>query len=435
MSRCKCDNLMGNLASFHVACMVVVCVLAPATVHGQLAPMKEAVRVERIDGTSAVGFWAGVEADGSLKIHGAEVAVVIPIGDVMSITFTQRSGVQVSHENNAGDSDTVATSDTSPDAMFFLADGGRLPGAFLGSGSDGVLTTTVLGESVEFSFARLAGMRLTGADGFPKSESLLQSSLADRLPGQDMLITRDAEEPKRLRGRLVTIAADQGSFTLGKRTRTFKTDRIYALVFASGMDRPRTWPMTFELADGSRFSGTIEAGDSDSLMLNTSLGTTTQLPLARLRRVEGNSPRVVYMSDLTPAATLVEGRVHRAWQVAYDRGLTGKPLAIGARRFSKGIGCHSRTELRYELSEPFVTFVAEVGIDNYVRPRGSVVFRLLGNDGAELYSSGLLTGRDEPVLVRVDVRGAKALTLIVDYGDELDIADHAVWGGARLLRP
>ena len=59
----------------------------------------------------------------------------------------------------------------------------------------------------------------------------------------------------------------------------------------------------------------------------------------------------------------------------------------------------------------------------------------MGDDDTELYSSGLLTGRDEPKLVYVELGSAKRLTLIVDYGDELDIADHAVWGGARLLRP
>jgi len=33
------------------------------------------------------------------------------------------------------------------------------------------------------------------------------------------------------------------------------------------------------------------------------------------------------------------------------------------------------------------------------------------------------------------LRRAKSLALVVDYGDELDVADQAVWGDARLLRP
>ncbi len=402
--------------------------VAVAEAQDPVPPSDETVRIVSIDGTITPGIWIGVEAGGMLTIHGVDELHSILLDEVMSITFTQRSGPLV-------DSPRLVDGDAQEGAAtFFLADGGWLPGTFLGAGGDGLLTTTILGESVEFPFDRLAGLRLASADGFSKAEELFTSSLSDRLPGQDILITRDAEEPKRLRGRLVTIGVAQGSFTLGQRMRTFKTDRIYALVFASGVGRDAAWPMTFELADGASFSGKLEAGDATSLRVTTSLGTKTQLPIKRLRRIEADSPRVVYVSDLTPAATRFEGRVHRSWPVGYDKGLTGKPLAIGRMRFKKGLGCHSRTELRYELTEPFESFVAEVGIDNVVRPRGSVVFRVLGDD-AELYSSGLLTGRDDPVLVRVGLQGAKILTLIVDYGDELDIADHAVWGGARLLRP
>lgn len=408
--------------------MAWAAVVSVADAQDPAPPSDEAVRVVSIDGTITSGVWRGVDASGLLTVRGLDELRSIPPDDVMSITFTQRTGPLISGVPLSSGAETEAN------ATFFLADGGRLSGTFLGPGNDGLLTTTILGESVEFPFDRLAGLRLASAKGYSQAEALFTSSLDDRLPGQDILITRDAEEPKRLRGRLVSIGIEQGSFTLGQRTRTFKTDRIYALVFASGVGRGTSWPMTFELSEGASFSGKIESGDAMSLRVTTSLGTKTQLPIARLRRIEADSPRVMYVSDLRPAAHLFEGRVHRSWPVGYDKGLTGKPLAIGHRQFKKGLGCHSRTELRYELTEPFEAFVAEVGIDHVVRPRGSVVFRVLG-DGAELYSSGLLTGRDDPVLVRVELEGVKALTLIVDYGDELDIADHAVWGDARLLRP
>jgi len=44
-----------------------------------------------------------------------------------------------------------------------------------------------------------------------------------------------------------------------------------------------------------------------------------------------------------------------------------------------------------------------------------------------------LKDADHPPIV--DVRGVKILTLIVDYGLDLDLSDHAVWGDARLLKP
>ncbi len=46
-----------------------------------------------------------------------------------------------------------------------------------------------------------------------------------------------------------------------------------------------------------------------------------------------------------------------------------------------------------------------------------------------------MTGVDPPRDIIVDVSGVADLTLIVDYGAELDLADAAVWGDARLLKP
>jgi hypothetical protein len=102
--------------------------------------------------------------------------------------------------------------------------------------------------------------------------------------------------------------------------------------------------------------------------------------------------------------------------------------------FDKGLGVHSRTELDYQLDRAYESLVATIGIDDAVRPRGSVVFRVLG-DGKVLFDSGVLTGKDPPRDVNVNVVGVSLLTLVVDYGDELDLSDQADWGGARLLKP
>ena len=56
-------------------------------------------------------------------------------------------------------------------------------------------------------------------------------------------------------------------------------------------------------------------------------------------------------------------------------------------------------------------------------------------DGKTWLDGGASTGRDHERDVIVDGRGVKTLTLIVDYGLDLDLSDHAVWGDARLLKP
>ena len=107
---------------------------------------------------------------------------------------------------------------------------------------------------------------------------------------------------------------------------------------------------------------------------------------------------------------------------------------MGGRVFDNGLGVHSRTELDYQLDRGYESLVATIGIDDAVRPAGSVVFRVLG-DGKVLLDSGVVTGKDPPRDVNVNVVGVSTLTLVVDYGDELDLSDQADWGGARLLKP
>ena len=56
-------------------------------------------------------------------------------------------------------------------------------------------------------------------------------------------------------------------------------------------------------------------------------------------------------------------------------------------------------------------------------------------DGRVLFESGEITGRDEPRAIRVNIVGVKIIALLVDFGEELDLSDHADWADARLIRP
>ena len=97
-------------------------------------------------------------------------------------------------------------------------------------------------------------------------------------------------------------------------------------------------------------------------------------------------------------------------------------------------GQYARTRLAYALEGEFERFCATIGIDDAARPRGNVVFRVWG-DAEMLFDSGPVTGNDEPRDVRLDVRGVDKLTLLVDFGEQMDLADHADWAAARVIRP
>ena len=277
----------------------------------------------------------------------------------------------------------------------------------------------------------------------PVAHEAFRKALRNRLPGHDVLITRDASQVKTLRGYLEAIGAERGSFAFGNRTRTFKTERIFGVVLAAGAvteardeDHAR-----FTLSDGSVFSGRIERAGPHSIRVATSLGFSADLPLATtdphagvVTNIRIYSSRVVYLGDLAPAESRTEGLLHRPWPIRMDRSVSGGTLSIAGRVFEKGVGVHSRAELSFNISGTYESFAATIGIDDVVRPRGSVVFRIRGDDTV-LFDSGVITGTDPPRDILVDLTGVERLTLAVDYGDGLDLSDHADWGDARLLKP
>ena len=381
------------------------------------------VDVTRIDGTAVTGNWIGSENGRSIELAGSTGPMRIDVDDVMQIRF-----------NDSPEAPPDVATDRR-NHVIHLADGGHLIGRVTEVTEDGLVADSAIGTALRFPLQRLAGVRFADAESFPRCDELLQRALGDRLPGSDVLITRSADEPKSLRGRLEELDGNEGRFAFGGRSRSLQADKIYGVVFAVGVGRSQSFPMRFQLTDGSRFSGRLTGATNELLSVEASFDRVLEIPIARLRRIGIDSARVVYLSEMKATREHTEGRLHRAESVRRDRGLTGRPLSIAGHSFDKGLACRSRCEAEWALGGEYESFVATIGIDDAVRPRGSVVFRVLsGDNDAVLFDSGLVTGRDAPRDILVDVTGAAKVTLVVDYGDGYDLSDHAVWGAARVIR-
>ena len=110
----------------------------------------------------------------------------------------------------------------------------------------------------------------------------------------------------------------------------------------------------------------------------------------------------------------------------------GHTLAIGSVKFARGLGVHAESELRYALAGKYPEFTAEIGIDDEVQSRGSVIFQVW-LDGVKAYESATLEGIRLARSVSLDVTGKNELKLIV-LGLEDGIGyDHADWADARLV--
>ncbi|MBB5366407.1 NPCBM/NEW2 domain-containing protein, partial [Deinococcus humi] len=131
------------------------------------------------------------------------------------------------------------------------------------------------------------------------------------------------------------------------------------------------------------------------------------------------------------AATNGWGPIERNMSNGEKGSSDGDPLSINGKKYDSGFGIHANSSMTFNLNGQCSRFISDVGLDDEVGSRGSVIFQVYA-DGTKLFDSGTMNGSDAAKTVNVDVSGRKELKLVVtDAGDNVDY-DHADWGGAML---
>lgn len=394
----------------------VVALLVSLIATTNVVAAQHSLRVVFIDGTEAAALWEGhADAQGVSLVY-ASRSTTVPWRDIDRLEFER----------------PLLSADDR--AVVYLADGGRLVARLCDGAKDAVVVESLLGDCRALPFDRLAGIELPATDRPQFAITTFESALAQRRAGEDVLVTRSRSGSRTMRGRLVSLGVDHGVFTMGGRERTFKFDRVFGVVLATGTARTQSYPVMLHLADGSQLAGVVRSATTKSLILDTSLGFEAAIPLDRIVAVYARSDRVVYVSDLVPLEQTIAGRLHKPWQVRTDSAVTGVPLTIRGQVFKKGLGVHSYTALVYDLAGQYESLAAVIGVDDAAGAPGTVVFRVLG-DGERLFDSGLVTRQDQIRKITVDVSGVRKMTLEVDYGDALDLSDYADWADVRLIKP
>jgi hypothetical protein len=99
--------------------------------------------------------------------------------------------------------------------------------------------------------------------------------------------------------------------------------------------------------------------------------------------------------------------------------------------YRKGVGTHANSELRYDLAGRFKEFSTDFGIDTTAGTGASAVFEIWA-DGKQLFISEKMGRFDMPKHARVDIRGAKTLTLITRDAGDGNRDDHTNWLNPKL---
>lgn len=109
----------------------------------------------------------------------------------------------------------------------------------------------------------------------------------------------------------------------------------------------------------------------------------------------------------------------------------GRTITINGKTYSKGLGAHSYSEIKYNLDGKCARFKSDFGIDDETGGRGSAWFTVSA-DGLKLYTSPTIKPRTGPFSVDVDLTGKKELRLQISNGGDSDHWDHGDWANARV---
>ena len=114
-----------------------------------------------------------------------------------------------------------------------------------------------------------------------------------------------------------------------------------------------------------------------------------------------------------------------------DRSNGNNTITLNGATYAKGLGAHAPSTIEFRLNGACSTLESDVGVDDEVGSRGSVIFQVWA-DGMKLYDSGLMLGRGPSQQLAVDVSGRNELRLSVLAGPDDMNYDHSDWADARI---
>ncbi|MEX2316358.1 MAG: NPCBM/NEW2 domain-containing protein [Pirellulales bacterium] len=193
--------------------------------------------------------------------------------------------------------------------------------------------------------------------------------------------------------------------------------------------------------------------EGDTLRMKTLPGVELAWPLADIYLADFSAGKLVYLSDLEPSSQkwtpLVGLPAAAKAAAAYGRprrdlSAFGRSLALWfpeeaagggpghERSFAKGLAVRSRTELVYRLPAGFRRFVAVAGIDPAASAVGNVMLVIQGDNRVLLETE--IAGNRPPLPIDVSIEGVRRLSIVVDYGRNLDNGDWLNLCDARIVK-
>jgi hypothetical protein len=273
-----------------------------------------------------------------------------------------------------------------------------------------------------------------------------------RIRGQkirgDLLVTSNANSIDYHQGAIEDVTDAKARFILDGKALGVKRAKIFGLIyFHATAAAAAESPYVIVDSAGSRWMAASLKLTDGKLEFTSAGGGTIHRNLDQIVKIDLSCGKIVYLSDLKPdsetftpypftvtskelASRLAFSRARR------DQNLESKSLRVFGQVYRKGLALDSRSELAWTLPGKFGRLEGVAGIDDDVRPLGSVRLRILG-DGRTLLDANI-TGNDdskkEPLQISLATAGVRRLVLIVESLGNFGAGDHLDLGNLRLIK-
>ncbi len=287
-------------------------------------------------------------------------------------------------------------------------------------------------EPVSLPLALVTGIQL-----LPKLITKEVQSNLNRQKNEDRLLLRVDDSTETLNGLLETMDENAVTFIWNGKSRSIPRESLIAISLASSTaedSKDRNCLVRF-FDNGSTIWAKLIVLRGDVLELEVAKNLVIQTELRLVQCISIRSELLQFVSDLSPVSSEHKPIVTFLRPFQKDRNISGGLLTLrdpSPKTFEKGIGVASNSRLTYRLNKQFLNLCTTIGIDQETAGRGHCVFVVRGDDKELVRVSK--RGTDVAERLQLNMEGIQILELIVEAGDDLDLADHANWCDLCLIR-
>ncbi|MFN0198078.1 MAG: NPCBM/NEW2 domain-containing protein [Planctomycetaceae bacterium] len=371
------------------------------------------VVVTPLDGSPVTGEFVSATPE-TFTIESETQTHAVPTREILSVKVVSPAGTKPPEQ---------------PTAELRLIDGSRLHFTSLKTSRQSLtLQHADLGE-LKFSMPQAASIRYGELHGeFTDAWNILLSKERK----QDLLVLKKNEVLDHLDGVISSVDDESIVFLLDGEEVTIPREKVFGIIY---FRKPSAVPKGVCQV---RLNGHDELlvkqlqAELDHVSVVMNSGTTIQLPWTTISELDYSQGKVIYLSSLDPRDVKYTPFFDITWEYTRDRNFDGQKLQLGNTVYERGLCLHSKTAITYRIGKDFRRFRATIGIDRSVSPLGHVKLKISG-DGKSLFD-GDVRGEDGPVPLDLDVSAVRDLEIVVDFGEDLDIADHLDLAEARVIK-